>query len=336
MSKAWSFPTLPALVLACVCAAPVEAQSVAAFQARAIPAHVPPRAGEEPARWVTRVLVSVESPAATDLPIHLSAESPAVLSTPYVEIRRGTLSASVEVTAVEKGDAEICAWTELSSALATTRVSFHLPPTKLRVTVEPARGLSVGSAAGVTVRVTLCDQYGDLSAADHDTPVALTLSLGRLDRDLSIPAGTPSAAVLLTSFRPGSGRVVAEARGLKSGQDEVEFVFPWGILTVAMLGGAFGAAYQSGLRSLRALALAALPGLAFGLVAYGLVAFLPANDLPGIIRPLAALPVTSGLATAVLGLAGGYGGRRFLPVGSPMPRAAAHGSAHPVEALSRS
>jgi hypothetical protein len=291
---------------------------------KARPEHVHPLGPGGERRWVTRLLVKLDAPTPTDVAIRLAAQLPAVLSTPYVLIPKGDSSAEVEVTAVESGKAETYAWVEESGDDTKLDVHFHLPPSKLRVLVDPARSFGIGRAGTVVVRVELLGEDGRTSKADEDIPVGLRVPLGTLDRGstLVVKKGEGWALAQLVAFGSGVGEVTANADGLGEANGRVEFVFPWTALVLAMLGGAFGAACRTGFRRWPSSLLAALPGFVFGLVVYGVAAFVPADQLPGAVQSMATLPVTSGLGAAVLGVAGGYCGYRLIGGSEPHRRSA--------------
>lgn len=280
---------------------------------RALPGRVPPLQGAE-RRWVTSLLVKLDGPAADDLAVLVSAQLPAVVAMPYVLIPRGHASAKVEVTSHAKGTAETYAWLETSNEAASLAVHFLLPAAQLGVHVDPARGFGIGRAGASTVRVDLRDEDGIVCEAGEDTPVAVRVPLGTLEpaSPLVIKAGSFSATAQLIAYGSGKGAVVADADGLRAGEGQVEFGFPWIALVLAMLGGAFGSACRIGFARWPSCALAAAPGFAFGLVVYGFVAFVPAKSLPEVAQSLATLPVTNGLGAAVLGVVGGYLGCRLL------------------------
>ncbi len=293
----------------------VLAQPAPMLQVHALPEHVHPAPGRS--QWSARVLVTIGAASAVDVPIHLAADSPAVLATPYVVIPAGRTAVDVEVTATRKGDASVYAWGNEGTLVAETTISFHLAAARLTLHVSPTRSLAIGGAAAVNLTVALTDETNVPCAAERETPVALTAPFGTLSGDVRIPAGAFAQTVRLSSLRRGRGRVTAQADGLTPAEAEVEFEFPWTIVGVAMLGGALGSLYRSGARSWHSSAAAALPGLLFGLVVYALVAFVPPAELPDVVKPLATLPVTSGLGAVVLGIAGGYCGRRVLPDTKP-------------------
>ena len=316
---------LVALGIACLASGGGEAaaQPLRQLVLKARPEHVHPGPGTE-RRWVTRLLVTLDAPTATDVAIRLAAQLPAVLSTPYVLIPKGDSSAEVEVTAGESGKAETYAWLEESGDDTKLDVHFHMPPSKLRVLVDPPRSFGIGRAGAVVVRVELLGNDGRTSKADEDTPVGLRVPLGTLDRGptLVVKKGEGWALANLVAFGSGAGDVTANADGLGEANGRVEFVFPWTALLLAMLGGAFGSACRAGFRRWPSSMLMALPGLVFGLVVYGVAAFVPADQLPGVVQSMATLPVTSGLGAAVLGVIGGYFGWRLIGGSVPGRRTA--------------
>ena len=233
---------------------------------KARPAHVHPLGPGTERRWVTRLLVTLDAPTATDVAIRLAAQLPAVLSTPYVLIQKGASSAEVEVTAGESGKAETYAWLEESGNDTKLDVHFHLPPSKIRVLVDPPRSFGIGRAGAVVVRVELLGDDGRTSKADEDTPVGLRVPLGTLDRGptLVVKKGEGWALANLVAFGSGAGDVTANADGLGEANGRVEFVFPWTALLLAMFGGAFGSACRAGFRRWPGSMLVALPGLSSG------------------------------------------------------------------------
>jgi hypothetical protein len=166
----------------------------------------------------------------------------------------------------------------------------------------------------VSVTARLLDEEGGISDADEDTRVVVRVPLGTLvpESPLVVRRDSFSTAARLIALGSGQGDVTAEADGLSAVSGRVEFVFPWTPLFLAMLGGASGAGCRSGLRRRADSVPVALQGFVFGIVVYGLAAFLPADRLPDAARAMAALPVTSGLGAAVLGVVGGYCGKQLL------------------------
>src|SRR5262245_46977232 len=108
------------------------------FELKGLPEHVHPLGPGAERRWLTRLLVTLATPTATDLSVHLAAELPAVLGTPYVLIPQGSSSAEVEVTSEDSGKAVAYAWLDDGDGTQLA-VQFHVPPSKLRVLADPAQ-----------------------------------------------------------------------------------------------------------------------------------------------------------------------------------------------------
>ena len=144
---------------------------------------------------------------------------------------------------------------------------------------------------------------------------------------MKIAKGESSAIPHLSATSPARVEVTASAADLQPDSVSAQFVFPVKLLFLAALGGVVGTVYRStwhaSMRGWRRVS-GALPGSVPGVFAYGLGAFVPTSGLPAPFSMLASLPATSSLGAIVIGLFGGYCGRRLLQacIGKRVPPAA--------------
>jgi hypothetical protein len=274
-------------------------------------------------RWVVRLPLMTTGEdgqtvllSPTDLPVQLSS-SRGELSSSRVVIPQGQTQPAepIDLTSNEEGEVEIYAWPEVQGGtLETVKIVLHLPrPTRLQLQVKPERGLSIGKVAALTVTVQLQDEESSSPAADHDTTVTLT-SAATLDQtSLRIAKGESSANTQLSATSAGRVEVTASAPDLQPDQASAEFVFPTRLLFLAALGGVIGSVYRSTWHASQRgwrFVMGAVPGSVPGVFAYGLAAFVP--GLPAPLSLLPPLPATSSLGALVIGLFGGYCGRRLF------------------------
>lgn len=271
--------------------------------------------------WTVTVLVAVlnqqrEGVRVTeDLPVRL-ASTLGTVEPDQLTIPRGESAQFVRVTSSTPGVDTISALSPAIEDKAEETVEYEqFRASKLLLITTPSEVVTNGrSQASVTVLLRDEDDHV-VAVPDRETRVVLRTDFGALSTSsTTIARGRPdSEPIVLTSPRAGRATVTAIAEGLETDAEEVRFVLPLLLIGLAAAGGVGGAVLRAprGRRRAqfaRSLALGAFLGAIF--FALGMM------GVPGMIPaiPLQALEhlTFNEVGACLLGICGGYVGRRFL------------------------
>ncbi len=271
--------------------------------------------------WTVTVLVAVLNErregvrVAEDLTVRLASTLGTVV--PYqLTIPRGESAKFVEVTSSTAGVDTISALSPAIEERAEERIEYEqFRASKLLLISTPSTVVTNGrSAASITVLLRDEDDHV-VTVADRDTRVVLRTDFGALSTpSTAIVRGRPdSEPIVLTSPRAGRATITAIAEGLETDSEEVSFVLPFLLIGLAAAGGIGGAVLRTprGRRRAqlgRSLALGAFLGaIFFALGMMGVPGMIPAIPLQTVERL-----TFNEIGACLLGICGGYVGRRFL------------------------
>jgi hypothetical protein len=271
--------------------------------------------------WTVSVLVAVlndqrEGVRVTeDLPIRLASALGTVVPD-RLTIPRGESAAFVQVTSSTPGLDTISALSPAVEERAEEKVEYEqFRASKLLIISTPSEVVTNGRT-NASLTVLLRDEDDHVVAvADRDTRVVLRTNFGALSTpSTTIIRGRPdSEPIVLTSPRAGRATITAVAEGLETDSEDVSFVLPLLLIGLAAAGGIGGAVLRTprGRRREqlgRSLALGALLGAVFfALGMMGVPGMIPAIPL----QTLEHLTFNE-VGACLLGICGGYLGRRFL------------------------
>lgn len=285
---------------------------------------LPPRVTARNGVWTARIVVGlvnvhgepIEAPH--DVPIQIAAEVGS-LERDVVVIAKGSSTAreDVRIRAQKPGDDMVYAVVVPTGGKAESRIEYERSrPSKLFVSSTPAEAVTSGRTT-VQVGVILKDDDDHVvQNPDADLRVMLRSTLGTLSRNVvTVATGrADSDWVQLSSGRTGRATITAEADGLEDDAEMVPFVLPWLLVVLAASGGVTGAVLRSGRNRGRNLWHDLAIGGVLGIVFFGLALF----DVPGAIPaiPVVALEklTFNEIGAFLVGLLGGYMGRRHLDV----------------------
>lgn len=308
------------------------ADRIAQLSVEVLPARVMPKEGV----WSAKIFVSAldEHGEPVEVTEDLSVQLVATLGsvTPaLVVIKRGssTCTDDIRVTSTRRGSERVYAYSPRVARRFEKQIEYERPqPTSLLVHAAPSRVANSGRTPIEIMVILQDDHHNPATFADQPLPVVLTSTLGTLSQhEAIILKGTTAAGPFrLTSARAGSAQVTARVEGLPDSSVAVSFEFPWRLVVIAMLGGVTGAALRSRRITQQKhlwtnLMIGGLMGLVFfALTLLGVTGLIPSVSLPAIENL-----TLNEFGAFLLGLFGGYLGRRFLdklltPAG---PRAAA-------------
>jgi hypothetical protein len=271
--------------------------------------------------WNVQVLVAVVNDRGEpvkvdeDLPVRLAATLGTVVPDSLV-IPPGKSSAFVQVTSTAPGQDTISALSPDAEGRAEEHVEYEqVRASKLFLISTPDEVVTSGrSNANITVLLRDEDEH-IVAATDRDTRVVLRTTFGALSTaSITIPRGRPdSEPISLSSPRAGRATITAIAEGLETDSADVKFVLPFLLIGLAAVGGVGGAVLRTprGRRRSqlgRSLALGAMLGtIFFALGMLGVPGMIPAIPL----QTIEHLTLNE-VGACILGLLGGYIGRRFL------------------------
>jgi tetratricopeptide (TPR) repeat protein len=295
-----------------------------------LPEHVMPRQGVWSASVFVTSLDQRGEPVdvADDLPIRLAATLGNVTPA-LIVIKKGTSTCAEEisVTSTTAGTDRVYGYSPRFARGVEKQIQYERSrPSRLLVHAAPGVVANTGRTPIEIMVILQDDHHNPATFDDRVLPVVLTSTLGTLSpHEATVLKGTAAAGPFrLTSARSGSALVTARAEGLPDGSAAVSFEFPWLLVLFAMLGGVGGAALRSQIARQRHvwlnLAIGGLMGLIlFGLTLLGVTGLIPSVPLPAIEN----LSLNE-FGAFLLGLFGGYLGRRFLdkfltPVRSKLP-----------------
>jgi hypothetical protein len=250
-----------------------------------------------------------------DLPIRLASTLGTVVPDALV-ISRGESAKFVQVTSSTSGLDTISALSPSVEGKAEEQVEYEqFRASKLLLISTPSEVITNGRT-NASITVLLRDEDDHVVAVpDRDTRVVLQTNFGSLSTAATtIARGRPdSEPIVLTSARAGRATITAIAEGLGTDSKDVSFVLPFLLIGLASAGGVGGALLrtQRGRRREqlgRSLALGAFLGaIFFALGMMGVPGMIPAIPL----QTLEHLTFNE-VGACLLGICGGYIGRRFL------------------------
>jgi hypothetical protein len=271
--------------------------------------------------WTVSVLVAVlnnqhEGMRVTeDLPVRLASTLGTVVPD-ELTIPRGESARFVQVTSSTPGVDTISALSPGLVEKAEEKVEYEqFKPAKLYLISTPSEVVTNGrSNASVTVLLRDEDDHV-VAVPDRDTRVVLRTNFGSLSaQSVTIARGRPDSEPLtLMSLRAGRATITAIAEGLETDSEDISFVLPFLLIGLAAAGGVGGAVLRTprGRRTAqlgRSLALGAFLGaIFFTLAMMGVPGMIPAIPL----QTLEHLTFNE-VGACLLGICGGYVGRRFL------------------------
>jgi hypothetical protein len=243
--------------------------------------------------WTVSVLVAVLNErregvrVPSDVTVHLTAVLGTV--TPgQVVIRQGESAAFVEVVSQRQGRDTISARSSSASGAEETIDYEPSRASKLLILSTPSTVVISGRNQS-SITVLLRDDDDHVVSAADDIQVAMRATGGTLSQRgtptsvVVIPRGRPdSESLLLSSGRPGTAIVTADAIGLQGDSTAIRFVLSWLLIALATVGGAVGAVFSAprGKRktgAVRSLAVGMVVGaLVFALVLAGISGLIPA------------------------------------------------------------
>ena len=271
--------------------------------------------------WTTMVLVAVLNeqregvPVTEDIPVRL-ASTLGTIAPEVLTIRRGESAAFVQVTSNTPGIDTITALSPAIDGRAEERIEYEQGrPSKLYIISTPSEVVTNGrTKASITVLLRDADDHV-VAVPDRETRVVLRTNFGTLSAaSTSIASGRPdSEPVVLESPRAGRATITAVAQGFDDDSEDVRFVLPFLLVGLAAAGGVGGAL----LRAPKGRRRAHLgPSLAVGAFLGAIFFALGLMGVPGMIPvlPVATLErlTFNEIGACLLGIFGGYVGRRFL------------------------
>jgi len=287
---------------------------------------VPDSVAPEDGHWRADVMVYVANQqgvpclAPSGAVVDLIAQKGTV-SPPRVQIPAGQFSSrdqAIELTSTRDGTDRLTARSTLGNA--EKAVVYESPrPTRLLVSPSPKTVVNNGKNE-ISISVTLRDdQDRPASFSDRDLEVRLSTSRGTLSgRTTKISKGSFYADDRkLQSAQSGRAEVKAEALGLAGAMDTVSFLFPWLLVSLAVVGGLVGAFVKSikeafSRRWLRHALTNFAVGAVMGFLAWGLAFFGAITAIPKVNINIAVIPTLNELGAFVLGFLGGFGGKAWL------------------------
>ncbi len=271
--------------------------------------------------WTVTVLVAVlnergEGVRVTeDLPIRL-ASTLGTIAPDVLVISRGESAKFVQVTSNTAGLDTISALSPALENRVEEKIEYEqFRASELLLISTPSEVVTNGrTTASITVLLRDEDHHV-VTVSDRDTRVVLQTNFGSLSAaSTTIARGRPdSEPIVLTSPRAGRATVTAIAEGLATDSKDVSFVLPFLLIGLAAAGGVGGAVLRTprGRRREqlgRSLALGAFLGaIFFALGMMGVPGMIPAIPL----QTLEHLTFNE-VGACLLGICGGYVGRRFL------------------------
>ncbi len=276
--------------------------------------------------WMTSVLLTALDNAGNIAPVlqnvhvllttHLGTVSPR-----EILLARGADSSyGQEIVLTSSRDGE-----DLLRAVST------LGPAELRVTYQAALPARLGvlpptqtvlndGKTEVAIDICLYDAANGLTSySDRDVNVTATSTRGTVEPSLlTIPKATSCAKAKVHSARDGESVIsVKGPTSLAEGNATVKFLFPYMLILLAALGGFLGglvkgygklATSQWWKHLLSSVGQAVIWGVLFwGLVVFGAVAAIPKTNIA-----LSAISSTNELGALIIGVLGGYVGKRLL------------------------
>jgi hypothetical protein len=271
--------------------------------------------------WTTTVLVAVLNDqgegvrVAEDLAIRL-ASTLGTIDPESLTIRKGESAAFVQVTSNTPGVDTISALSPAINERAEERIEYEPGrPSKLLIISTPAEVVTNGrTSASITVLLRDEDDHV-VSLADQDTRIVLRTNFGTLSSAAtSVARGRPdSEPIVLESARAGRATITAIAQGFAEDSEDVQFVLPLLLIGLASAGGVGGALLRAPKGRRRA---QLAPSLAVGAFLGAIFFALGLMGVPGMIPviPVATLErlTFNEVGACLLGICGGYVGRRFL------------------------
>jgi hypothetical protein len=271
--------------------------------------------------WTAQILVAVLDEQSNgvrvtdDLPIRL-ASTLGTVTPEEITIPRNQSARFVQVTSSTAGVDTISALSPLVEGRAEERVEYEqFRASKLLLLSTPSEVVTNGrSQASITVLLRDDDDHV-VAVPDRDTRVVLRTNFGALSSAAAtVVRGRPdSEPIVLTSPRAGRATITARAQGFADVSEDVRFVLPLVLIGLAAAGGVGGAVLRTprGRRREqigRSLALGGFLGAIF--FALGMM------GVPGMIPviPMQTLEhlTFNEVGACLLGICGGYIGRRFL------------------------
>jgi hypothetical protein len=271
--------------------------------------------------WTTTVLVAVLNDrdegvrVAEDLPIRL-ASTLGTVDPDALTIRRGESAAFVQVTSTTPGVDTISALSPAIEGRAEEKIEYEPGrASKLLIISTPSKVITNGRTSA-SITVLLRDEDDRVvSLPDRETRIVLRTDFGALSSaSTSVAPGRPdSEPIVLESARAGRATVTAIAQGFLEDSEEVKFVLPFLLIGLASAGGVGGALLRAPKGRRRAnLGQSLAVGAFLGAIFFAL-------GLMGVTGMVPAIPVATlerltfnEVGACLLGIFGGYIGRRFL------------------------